>query len=113
MAILFAMMSPGNRDRRLELQEAVLQHRIEKYPGDADAYLNIGAIHLAQFDPPGAMPDLEAAVRLDPKNPESRNMLGSALLGLGRTTEAIAQFQIALKLGPHTKMPATIWPARK
>jgi tetratricopeptide (TPR) repeat protein len=101
MAHLFLqLMPPGTHDRRLELQEAVLRRRVEKYPGDAKAHLNIGAIRLARLDPPGASVELQESVRLDPGNPESRNMLGSALLGLGRTAEAIAQFQVALKLRP-------------
>jgi len=94
------VMPPGTRDRRLELQEAVLRHRIEKYPDDPDAHLNAGAIRLARLDPPGASVELQEAVRLDSANPESRNMLGSAMLALGRTSEAIAEFQIALKLRP-------------
>lgn len=94
------VMPPGTHDRRMELQQAVLLHLIDKYPGDADAYANLGAIRLARLDPPGAAVDLEKAVKLDARNPESRNMYGSALLALGRTTEAIAQFQIAVKLRP-------------
>jgi Flp pilus assembly protein TadD len=41
---------------------------------------------------------LQTAVRLQPTDPEGHNMLGSAFSALGRTTDAIAQFRIALKL---------------
>lgn len=94
------VMPPGTHDRRLELQEAVLRHRLDKYPGDPKAHLNLGAIRLARLDPPGASVELQQSVRLDPRNPEARNMLGSALLALGRTSEAIAQFEAAIKLRP-------------
>jgi len=39
-------------------------------------------------------------VRLDPKHPEVHNLLGSAYSALGRNTEAIEQFRLALTLRP-------------
>ena len=64
----------------------MLRHRLEKYPGDPKAHLHLGAIRLARLDPPGASVELQQSVRLDPRNPEARNMLGSALPALGRTS---------------------------
>jgi Flp pilus assembly protein TadD len=39
-------------------------------------------------------------MRLKPADAQSHNKLGLALLGLGRTAEAAAQFQEALRIDP-------------
>ncbi len=85
-------------DRRLELGEALMRHRLEKYPDDFAAHLHLGAVRLARLDPAGALVMLAVAVRVQPDHPEARNMLGSALAATGRTTEAIEQFRAALRL---------------
>jgi hypothetical protein len=36
----------GPGDRRRELQEAVIEHRLEKNPNDFEAHMNLGAIEL-------------------------------------------------------------------
>ena len=70
----------GAGDRRRELQEAVMRHRLEKNPNDVVAHMNLGAILLSRLDPQAAVTELRAAARLEPNRPEVRNMLG---LGLG------------------------------
>jgi predicted negative regulator of RcsB-dependent stress response len=83
-------------DRRMELQEAVMRHRLEKHPGDFAAYFEIGALRLARLDIPEALVMLTTAVRIDPNDPEAHNLLGSALVTVGRNAEAIDQFRAAL-----------------
>ena len=90
--------APG--DHRRELQEAVMRHRIEKYPDDATAHMNLGAILLSRLDPQGAVSELRAAARLEPKRPEVHNMLGLGLATLNRNAEAIVEFELALKARP-------------
>ena len=90
--------SPG--DRRLELQEAVMHRRLEKYPGDFAANFNLGALALARLNPSGAVPMLENAVRIDPSRPDAHNMLGSALARVGRVNEAIGELRLALRERP-------------
>jgi tetratricopeptide repeat protein len=101
MAHLWLQVLPrGGRDLRLVVQEALMRHRLEKYPVDFGAHFQVGGIRLARLDPSGAAAELEQAVRIEPENPEARNMLGSAFAGLGRTNDAIDQFRLALKLRP-------------
>ncbi len=90
------MISIGG-DRRMELQEALMRHRLEKYPDDFVAHFEIAAIRMARFDEAGALPMIEAAVRIRPGDPDARNLLGSALVAVGRNTEAIEQFRAALR----------------
>jgi protein O-GlcNAc transferase len=101
MAHLWLQVLPaGGQDRRLELEEAVIRHNLEKYPDDPAAHFHLGSIRLARLDAPGALTELLAALRLDPKNAETRNTAGSALLSVGRVSEAMDQFRLALELKP-------------
>ncbi len=91
----------GKGDRRRQIQEALLRHRLEKYPEDFSAHLNLGALLLSRLDAQGAATMLREAVRIDPKRPEAHDMLGSALRAVGRSGEAIEQFRMALAVEPN------------
>jgi tetratricopeptide (TPR) repeat protein/mono/diheme cytochrome c family protein len=101
MAHLWLQVLPrGDGDRRRELEQAVMQHNVEKNPGDFWARLWLGALRLSLANPAGAEASLETAVRIDPSQPEGHNWLGLALGALGRSQEAISQFRTALVLKP-------------
>jgi len=87
-------------DRRMELQEAVMRHRLQKYPDDFTAHFQLGALRQARLDPVEALAMLRAAVRIQPDHAEARNLLGSALVAMGRNTEALEQFRAAVKARP-------------
>jgi DnaJ family protein C protein 3 len=86
----------GPGDRRKELAEAFMRHRIEKYPDDFSANLGLGALALARLDAAGAASALSVAVRVKPEDPIAHNLFGAALQTLGRSREAAGQFQIAV-----------------
>jgi thioredoxin-like negative regulator of GroEL/mono/diheme cytochrome c family protein len=99
MAHLWLQLLPrGNAGERFEIESALLEHRIAKYRGDFASRLDLGALMLARLDAGGAVPVLEGAVQIDPKQEEARRFLGVALASVGRTPEAIAQFRMALTL---------------
>jgi tetratricopeptide (TPR) repeat protein len=101
MGHLWLQLLPrGKLDRRREIEEALLRHRLEKNTGDFNAHVNLGALMLSEFNPRGAVSILEGAVKLQPMEPEGHNWLGVALEVVGRTREAIEQFQVALTLQP-------------
>lgn len=101
MGHLWLQLLPrGRGDHRRPIQEALMRHRIEKYPGDFSARLNLGAILLSRLDAQGAIESLQAAISLDPKRPEAHNMLGSAFRNVGRFADAMAQFRLALVADP-------------
>jgi len=102
MAHLWLQILPrgGAGDERVEIEAALLSHRVEKYREDFDARISLGALLLARFDPAGAAAVLEQAVQLDPKHEEARRFLGMALEGVGRLPEAIEQWGVALELQP-------------
>ncbi len=90
----------GRGDHRREIQEALMRHRLEKYPNDFSAHLNLGAIFLSRLQMQPAVTMLEAAARIDPGRPEAHDMLGSALQNLGRSADAMIQFRLALQAQP-------------
>jgi tetratricopeptide (TPR) repeat protein len=101
MAHLWLQVLPrGPGDRRRELQEAVIEHRLDKNPDDFEAHMNLGAIELARLNAQTAVTELREAVRIDATRPEPHNMLGLALASTGRNTEAIEQYVQALRLRP-------------
>jgi len=104
MAHLWLQVLPrGNPDGRIEIETALLEHRVEKYRDDFDARISLGALMLVRLDPAGAVEVLQEAVRLNPKQEEARRFLGTALEGVGRGPEALAQFQAAIELDPTDK----------
>ena len=101
MAHLWLRVLPrGPGDRRRELEEAVLRHRLARDPRNFTANLNLGAVLLSRLNAAAAIAPLETAVTAGPGSLEAHNMLGAALARVGRTREAIVQFQAALKLAP-------------
>lgn len=102
MAHLWLQLLPrGNADERFEIESALLEHRVAKYRGDFASRLDLGALMLARFDASGAVPVLEDATRIDPKQEEARRFLGVALASVGQSPEAIAQFRVAIALDPN------------
>jgi len=90
----------GTGDKRLELDEALMRHRLEKYPDDFRAHMILGALLLARANAGAAVAMAEDAVRIEPGQAEARNLLGSAYNGVGRVPEAVEQFRRAVMLRP-------------
>lgn len=101
MAHLWLQLLPrGNASERIEIESALLQHRVGKYTNDFPPRLALGALMLGRFNPAGAVTPLEQAVRIEPEQEEARRFLGMALDSIGRSREAIEQFRIAVALKP-------------
>lgn len=102
MAHFWLQVLPRGSDGegRIEIESALLQHRVQKYRDDLNARISLGALMLARFDPAAAVAVLQQAVRLDPKQEEARRFLGMALEAVGRSSEAISQLHAALELKP-------------
>jgi tetratricopeptide (TPR) repeat protein/mono/diheme cytochrome c family protein len=94
------VLPKGGRDRRRELEEAVVEHWLQKYPDDYASYVNLGELKLSRLDLQGAVSALQTAVRVGPKESQGHNMLGAAYGRVGRSREAIQQFDTALQLDP-------------
>ncbi len=90
----------GGKDQRMVLQEALMKHRLEKYPGDFAAYFNLGALKLGEHDPNGAIPLLEDALRAQPDQPVALNTLGAAFEMMDKNAEALMCFRKAINEQP-------------
>lgn len=90
----------GTGDHRRTIQEALMRHRLQKYPDDFAAHMNLGALMLSRLDAQDAVPMLRTAVQIDPKRADAHDMLGTALENVGRLQEAMAQFRTALHVQP-------------
>jgi tetratricopeptide (TPR) repeat protein len=86
----------GETDGRMKLQEAVMLRRLEKYPDDFSAHLNLGSLLMMRHDTDGAIPHFERALQAEPGNAVARNELGAAFLSESKLPEAIEQLQLAL-----------------
>jgi Flp pilus assembly protein TadD len=102
----------GLGDRRRQLQQAVMEHRLSKNPADFEANFNLGAILLSRLNPQGAVTMLRAAVHTEPERADAHNMLGLALATTGRTTEAIEEYLRAIQLRPGYSSARVTWPMR-
>jgi Flp pilus assembly protein TadD len=100
MGHFWLQVLPRGGDRRLELNQALMQHRLEKYPEDFRAHMILGALYLARLNAGAAVPMAEAAVRIEPKDAEAHNLYGSALVAVGRLAESIEQYRSAVSLRP-------------
>jgi tetratricopeptide (TPR) repeat protein len=102
MSHLWLQVLPrGGEDQRMELQEALMRHRLDKYPGDFSAEFNLGALQLAQGNAAGAIPYLRDAVEARPDQPVALNAFGAALLSAGNAREATVILERALQSNPR------------
>lgn len=90
----------GTGDRRRELQEAFLRHRLDRNPNSFEGNFNLGVVMLSRLNASGAVAPLRAAVRIRPERADAHNFLGVALATAGRTPDAIDQFEAALRAQP-------------
>jgi tetratricopeptide (TPR) repeat protein len=100
MGHFWMQVLPRGGDHRLELNQALMQHRLEKYPQDFRAHMVLGALYLARLNAGAAVPMAEAAVKIQPKDPDAHNLYGSALAAVGRVPESITQYRSAVELRP-------------
>ncbi len=90
----------GDGDQRAVLQEALMRHRLEKYPGDFSANFNLGDLMMNKDDPSDAIPYFRLAVSADPMSAIATGELGAALFAHGDVAESKEQFKRALELNP-------------
>jgi tetratricopeptide (TPR) repeat protein len=104
LATLLSRQPEGLRDAAAEYRAALALR-----PDMFDASYNLGTLLL---DIPGeadaAVAALTNAVSLKPDDPRARTNLGIALEDAGRTQEAIAQLELAVRIAPDLTEPRTL-----
>jgi Flp pilus assembly protein TadD len=94
------VLARGPGDQRAVLQEALLRHRLAKYPDDGPALLSLGTLLVSLKDSASAIVPLREALRLNPKQPQALNNLGAALEQAGKVDDAVEHFRQALRVQP-------------
>ncbi|HKU28057.1 MAG TPA: tetratricopeptide repeat protein [Candidatus Sulfotelmatobacter sp.] len=100
LQVLPVNFDPAKGDPRMELQEALARHEVEKNPGDFEAHYNLGAMLQAKGKLDEALAEYEVAVQLRPEDPTGNNALGAALVSAGHPDRATSYLQTALKARP-------------
>jgi protein O-mannosyl-transferase len=80
--------------------ETLYRETLRRNPSSWMAHGNLGML-LLEREPATALTHLDEAIRLHPGVAESRLNRGNALQRLGRTKEAIAEYQAALAIDPR------------
>ena len=88
------------RDKQVQKGE-VLVNEILRNGDSAAAHLMLGAARLEILDASGAVDELAAAVKLDPKLPMAHYLYGNALLTLGHREDAMENFRQELAIDPN------------
>jgi Tfp pilus assembly protein PilF len=91
----------GDGDQRPALQEALMRHRLAKYPDDVSAHLTLGTLLLGRNQSASAITHLREALRVMPEHPQALNNYGAALQAEGKIEQALQQFQHALRIQPE------------
>ncbi|VAX28947.1 hypothetical protein MNBD_NITROSPIRAE02-508 [hydrothermal vent metagenome] len=91
------LMDTGRFREAIEVYEKIL----EINPGNVDVRVDLGTCYRNSGDPERAAGEYRKALSYDPKNPYAHRNLGIVLAyDLGRTEEAIAEFETYLELAP-------------
>ncbi|HEY7509297.1 MAG TPA: tetratricopeptide repeat protein [Vicinamibacteria bacterium] len=100
MGHVWLQLLPRQRDDRWLLQEASMRRRLEKYPGDFVAHLNLGAVLEQSGRWPEAARHYEAALRQRPRSAPLLNNLGALRQAMGDPDEARRLFREAVHAQP-------------
>ncbi len=88
-------------DPRVAVQEAIMQRRLEKYPGDFLAEYTLAAILEARGQHEEAAGLFRKAIAARPMDATAHNSLGTSLLAWGKPVEAMAEFEAAIEHRPE------------
>ena len=100
MGHLWLQLLPRAPEDRLALQEALMRRRLEKYPGDYVAHVNLASVLEARGRPEDALGEYRLALRARPDSAPALNNLGALLQSLGRPAEALLAYRAAVRADP-------------
>jgi protein O-mannosyl-transferase len=91
-------LSANKRGARLAEAEQLCRRAIDVDPMFVNAHLNLARIFFSESRIPEAIPEAEAAVQLNPTNPNAQGFLGVLLMRSGRQAEGAAHLREAQRL---------------
>jgi len=111
LADLFSRAVEAERSGHLEAAEKAYLDVLKGGGRLPFVYNNLGTVYQLRGNHERALVQFKEAIRLDPKYPAPRILMGGSLLALGRTAEAVNELERAVKLGP-AGLPARVELAR-
>ncbi len=100
MGHVWLQLLPKARDDRWLLQQASMERRLGKYPGDFVAHANLGAVLEARGRGQDAVGHYRAALRARPRSAAALNNLGALLWARGEADEALRRYREAVRAQP-------------
>jgi tetratricopeptide (TPR) repeat protein/mono/diheme cytochrome c family protein len=100
MGHLWLQLLPRAAADRLLLQEALMQRRLEKYPGDYVAHANLASVLEARGQAEPALAEYRRALQARPASALALNNLGALLQSMGRHAEALQAYRDAVRADP-------------
>ncbi len=100
MGHLWLQLLPRAAADRLLLQEALMQRRLEKYPGDYVAHANLASVLEARGRSEDALVEYRRALEARPTSAPALNNLGALLQSMGRQAEALQAYRDAVRADP-------------
>jgi Tfp pilus assembly protein PilF len=100
MGHLWLQLLPRAAEDRLNLQEALMRRRLEKYPGDYVAHANLASVLEARGQPESALVEYRRALEARPTSALALNNLGALLQSMGRQAEALQAYRAAVRADP-------------
>ena len=101
LQVLPRNFSAADGDPRLQLQEALSLHQVERNPANFEAQYNLAAMLQARGAVAESLPHYQTAARLRPGDPVVNNSLGTVLVAAGRVSEAVERFREASQARPE------------
>ncbi|HEY7211412.1 MAG TPA: tetratricopeptide repeat protein [Bryobacteraceae bacterium] len=101
MGHVWLQLLPARKEDRLELQDAVMRRRLEKYPADFLAHYNLGALDEVRGNLDDALAMYQAALRIDPRSATARNSLAGVFFLKDNAPAAIAEWRDVLAIHPE------------
>lgn len=81
---------------------------LDERGSDRTAFLRLRGLIKMDFNEfDSALKDMEEAIAIAPKDPNSLQLEGDLLMKMGRTSDAIAQFKKVLDIDPHSRFALT------
>lgn len=95
-----AAQAPDESHQAERARIEILERQVQAKPGDLAAWVELGNLAFDTHQPDKAVPAYEAALKLDPRNPNVWTDLGVMYRDLGRFRDAVAAFDKAVALDP-------------
>jgi Flp pilus assembly protein TadD len=101
MGHVWLQVLPKDGDQRLVLQEAFMRRRLQKYPGDFVAHVNLAAALEARQAPDEALEHYAQARRARPGSAAVLNNVGALQQSRGRIEPALEAYREAVRVDPE------------